>query len=193
MKIKRDPKVFSKDKLIEIISSALLLDIQEVEVEEKSYLTRIIRELSEIRGQKVDMKMPVEVAEFLCPKEDFGKEDNISLYDLLNYLVSEERNSFLCAVAYNIPYFLAKTPMNNKYKAMARLEYQMLGMDNPSIWYYIEHTNNKVYEDGTIEKAPNPEVLCNKIIYDYLVDVDNKEISYIRGLFRDEKIKESLC
>ena len=80
--------------------------------------------------------------------------------------------------------------MNNKYKAMARLEYQMLGMDNPSIWYYIEHADNKVNEDGTIEQELNPEVLCNKRIYDYLVDVEDKEISYIRELFQNEKINK---
>lgn len=193
MEIKKEPKVFSKDKLIEMISSAFLFDIQEIKVEEKSYLTRIIRELSEIRGQKVDMKRPIEVAEFLCPTKDFEKEDKISLYDLLNYLVSEERSSFLCAVARDIPYFLSKTPMNNKYKALARLECQMLNVSNEAILYYLQHDNHKVSEDGIISTCLQPEVLCDKRIYDYLVNVEDKEISYIIGLFQDERINKMVC
>lgn len=188
MEIKKEPKVFSKDKLIEILSSALLLDIQEVEVEEESFLTRIIRELSEIRGKKVDVKRPVEVAEFLYPEKDFEKEDKISLYDLLNYLVSEERGSFLCAVAHDVPYFLSKTPMNNKYKALARLECQMLGVSEEAILYYLQHNDHKVSEDGIIVSCLLPEVLCDKRINDYLVDPEDKEISFMRGLFQDEKI-----
>lgn len=190
MEIKKEPKVFSKDKLIEILSSALLLDIQEVEVEEESFFTRIIRELSEIKGKKVDVKRLVEVAEFLYPEKDFEKEDKISLYDLLNYLVSEERGSFLCAVARDVPYFLSKTPMNNKYKALARLECQMLGVSEEAILYYLQHDNHKVSEDGVIVSCLLPEALCDKRINDYLVDLEDKEISYIKGLFQDEKINK---
>lgn len=153
----------------------------EEQEDEENLVARVISELSEIRGEKVDISRPNDVAEFLCPAKDFGKEDKISLYDLLNYLTSPQRGSFLQSIAYDIPYFLEKSPMNNKYKALARLECQMLNITDEEILYYLEHDE---YEGNGVL----PEVLCDKVINDYLVNQDEKETAYIRGLFQDKKI-----
>lgn len=156
----------------------------------EDFVVKFIHELSEIKGEKVDIKRPNDVAEFLCPAEDFGKEDKISLYDLLNYLASPERNALLQSIAFDMPYFLEKAPMNNKYKALARLECQMLGVSEEAILYYLQHDDHKVSEDGVIVSCLLPEVLCDKRINDYLVYPEDKEISYMRGLFQDEKINK---
>lgn len=159
---------------------------KEQKEEKDNVVARVIRELSEIKGEEVDINRPNEVAEFLCPAEEFGKEDKISLYDLLNYLTSLQRSALLQTVAYDMPYFLEKSPMNNKYKALARLECEMLQVHDEAILYYLEH--DKYEGEGIL-----PEVLCDRRMNDFLVYSEDTEISYIQGLFQDSSINRQVC
>lgn len=163
--------------------------------ENNVWFTELLTELSKIMGVDLDITRPNDVCEFLMPTKDIEDETKICLFDLINYLCSDERNLISMAVAMNMPYFAQKARPNNKYKAIARLELDLLDCKDEEIRHYIKHDEyekmDTTYCPHAVRSgycAPIPTTLLGLDISDYLTDPENPVVAYVIKLFKDKRI-----
>lgn len=165
--------------------------------ENNGWFTELLTELSKIMDVDLDITRPNDVCEFLMPTKDIEDETKICLFDLINYLGSNERNLISMAVAMQMPYFAEKAKLKNKYKAIARLELDLLGCKDEEIRYYIRHDK---YEEMDTTYCPNavrcgnfapiPTTLLGLDISDYLTEPENPVVAYVIKLFKDKRIND---
>ena len=163
--------------------------------ENNKWFTELLTELSNIMGVDLDITRPNDVCEFLMPTKDIEDETKICLLDFLNYLGSNERSLISMAVAMQMPYFAQKARPKNKYKALARLELDLLDCKNEEIRHYIKHNKfeemDTTYCPNAVRSeyyAPVPTTLLGLDISNYLTDPENPVVSYVIKLFKDKRI-----
>lgn len=163
--------------------------------ENNLWLTDVLTELSKIMGVELDITRPNDVAEFLMPIKDIEDETRICLFDLLNYLGGPGRNLISMAISMHMPYFAQKAKLNNKSKALARLELDLLDCKDEEIRYYMQHNKfeemDTTYCPTAVRKeyyAPVPTTLLGRDISDYLTDPENPVVAYVIKLFKDKRI-----
>lgn len=105
--------------------------------EKNLWLPEVLTEYAKVKGTQLDISRPVDVAETLMPTKDIYDETKMCLYDLLEYLTSDGRKMISMALAMHMPYFAEKAPLNNKFKALARLEMELLNRNDEDIKYYL--------------------------------------------------------
>lgn len=150
-----------------------------------SFIT-IVQDLAKIMGVELDITRPNDLCEFLVPAKEFFDKDKISLYDLINYLGSNQRSALKMAVALNMPYFIEKAPMPAKFRALARLECELAHVEDQAILWYISHENYCLPEDelGQVE----PTTLMHRDISEFLNNQDDELIAYVIGLFQNKEL-----
>ena len=79
--------------------------------------------------------------------------------------------------------------MNNKFRALARLECQLLNCNDERILHYIEHDKIQ-FDNGKAIIVPVPDTLLNVRIEDYITNTENELISYVIGLFKNKDLNQ---
>lgn len=165
--------------------------------EKNLWLPEVLTEYAKVKGTQLDISRPVDVAETLMPTKDIYDETKMCLYDFLEYLTSDGRKMISMALAMHMPYFAEKAPLNNKFKALAKLEMELLNRNDEDIKYYLRH--NKMEEMDTrfcpphkkrTGYAPVPTVLLDLDISDYLTDPENPLVDFVIKLYKDKRFNE---
>ena len=154
-----------------------------------SFLVSIINEISRIKGISVDITRPNDVAEFLVPANEWDDDEKMSLYDLLNYLGSSNRNFLKLAITMQMPYYVEKLTMSNKEKALARIECDLIGCQDEAITYYLKH-DRYVLENGEARESKEPLTLMGIDIKEFKDGADNELVNYIIELFKDSELSK---
>lgn len=152
-----------------------------------NWFIAILSDIAKIQNVDLDFSRPNDVCEFLVPTKDFNDQEKISLYDLLNYITSEVRATLNMGIMLDMPYFIenATNAMNNKYKALARLECRLTGCNDEEILNELRHEDEE-YVDGRFVECKKPKTLMDINLEEFKENSDNKLIEYIIELFKNE-------
>lgn len=165
--------------------------------EKNLWLPEVLAEYAKIKGIELDISRPVDVAETLMPTKDIPDETKICLYDLLEYLTSDGRKMISMAISMQMPYFAGKAVLNNKFKALAKLEMELLNRNDEDIKYYLKHNRSEEMDTRfcPLHKkrtgyAPVPTILLGLEISDYLTNPENSLVDYVIRLFKDKRFNK---
>lgn len=165
--------------------------------ENNSWFTELVNEYARIKGIELDITRPNDLCEVLMPTKDIPDETKICLYDLIEYLTSEGRSMLLMAISMGIPYLAenAKRAFNNKFKALARLELELIECKDERISYLMGHNEYEEMETKFCPidkrrtgKAPVPTTLLGIDLSDYLTEPTNPLVDFVIRKFKDKNL-----
>ena len=163
-------------------------------MENSFWLPEILKEYATIKDIQIDLSRPNDVAQLIMPSKDIGDETKICLYDFLTYLTSDGRKMISLAISMEMPYFAEKARLNNKGKALARLELELLGRKNEDVEHYLKHNRFEEMDTryfNTVQKrtgyAPVPTTLLDLDITECLENPEDPVASFIIKMFKDKR------
>lgn len=166
--------------------------------ENNLWLPEVLTQYAKIKGIDLDISRPNDVAEILLPTKDIPDEAKICLYDLIEYLTSNGRKMLSVSLSLHIPYFAENAGLNNKYKALARLEMELLNRNDEDIQFYLQHNDYEEQDTRFIIPtfrrkglAPIPTTLLGLDISDYLTDPENPLVDFVINLFKDKRFNKT--
>ncbi len=163
-------------------------------MENSFWLPQILKEYAIIKGIQIDLSRPNDVAQLIMPSKDIEDETKICLYDFLTYLTSEGRKMVSLAVSMEMPYFAEKAKLDNKGKALARLELELLDRKNEEVEHYLKHNRFEEMDTRFFYRtqkrtgyAPVPTTLLGLGINECLENPEDPVASFIIKMFKDKR------
>lgn len=161
------------------------------------WIIDVINKIADAMGVSVDIARPNDTCEFLMPTEDIPDESKVCLYDIIEYLTSDDRKMMYMSLAWNMPYYIEHTNISNVFRALARLELHYKGCTDSTILHYVEHNKYKRMDmrfrshlqerQGT---APEITTILGLPVETFYNDEDNKIVSCLIELFSDETLRQ---